>query len=194
METQSWNMTHTLSLSIEAHWERVHWWVCGEWFLVSLHFSFNSQSFKFLFAPGCFLLISPFFPPSLSFIGENNSWCQMSSTIHYFLSLWVAIVFVCLLPFHRFLLWRLQLQLKKKAFNSQLLWACTIGKWTLCWTTSRDVNFSHSLFHSERIPFLFRRTPSNPNLRKQKTLVCMCRQNNINHATWWLKFRFKHRE
>lgn len=49
------------------------------------------------------------------------------------LSLWVAIVFVRLLPFHWFLLWSLQLQLhikkkKKKAFKLQLLWPCTMGE------------------------------------------------------------------
>lgn len=127
MERQHWDMTHMHSFSHHVTTKFVCWRVSGWWFLVSLH-SYPLTKSLVPLCPRLYLNVSVLLL-NLVVISERTKINVRCLGLFLLLSLWAAVVFVHLLPFHWFLLWSLQLQLDiKNAFNLQLLWSCTIGK------------------------------------------------------------------
>lgn len=79
---QGWRRdSHTLTL----HWECVHWRMPCWCFLGSLHSFLLSESIRFLFYQKLFIRNISILSPHLSFVGENNSLCQMSLSHSLFL-------------------------------------------------------------------------------------------------------------
>lgn len=102
MERQGWDMTHTHSWFLQVTKKFVCWRVSGWWFLVSLHSSPLTKSLVPL-CPRLYLNVSVLFL-YLVVISERTKVNVRCLGLFLLLSLWAAVVFVHLLPFHWFLL------------------------------------------------------------------------------------------